>query len=198
MIFWCLRLQVVVVAALAFWLSFLGEPVEARETYQQFLSRILAAPPKAVEVKSDVETAIFLATNAYRKAQGLKPLRPASSMLRDAARVQAMDLLVMGAMGHVSSTGQDFESRMRALRPGQMFLPAMAENAARQTKKILTSAENANGLVQQWVKSSGHRKNMVDKSYLTIAIGAVQRGNEVYAVQIFMGPEVKTNLTSGQ
>ena len=107
-----------------------------------------------------------------------------------------MDLLERGAMDHVSSTGHDFTSRMRALRPGQMILPAMAENAARQTKMVLTSGENAQALVQQWIKSSGHRKNLIDRSFVGIAVGAVQKGDVVYAVQIFVGPDVKTNMTS--
>ncbi len=194
LIFWCARLQLVAVGIFALGLLIGSNNSDARETYQQFSLRMLAAPPEDMLIKPDVEAAILMATNAFRKYKGLRPLKLASKALRDAARVQAMDLLEMGKMGHVASTGHDFAGRMRALRPGQMILPVMAENAARQTRKKLSSTENAAALVQQWIKSAGHRRNMADASFVTIAIGAVQRGDVVYAVQIFSGPDVKTNF----
>ena len=97
-------------------------------------------------------------------------------------------------MGHTASTGHGFESRMRAILGKSMFLPAMAENAARDRRKGKGNLEKAQGLMAQWIKSPGHRKNLGNMSYMTVAIGAVRRGDEVYAVQIFVGPETKTNL----
>jgi uncharacterized protein YkwD len=193
LIFWCVRLQSIAIGLFALGLFFVSES-HARETYQQFSQRLLATPPKGSVIKPDLEVAILMATNSFRKSKGLRALKPASEELRNAARVQAMDLLDMGKMGHVASTGHDFAARMRALRPGQMILPVMAENAARQTKKKLSSAENASSLVQQWITSASHRRNMADASFVTIAIGVVQRGDVVYAVQIFSGPDVKTNF----
>ena len=156
LIFWRVRLWVVATGIFALGLLFCTNNAFARETYQQFSQRILAAPPTGSVIKPDVEAAILMATNAFRKTKGLKALKLASAALRDAARVQAMDLLEMGKMGHVASTGHDFAARMRALRPGQMILPVMAENAARQTRKKLSSAENANALVQR----TGHWCNV--------------------------------------
>lgn len=169
-------------------------PATARETYQAFVTRMLAAPPAGAAVETDIEGAILSATNSYRIKKGLKPLQRDHTRLTDAARAQAMDLLATGTMGHASSTGFGFESRMRALHPGQMFLPAMAENAARQRKPGLSDMAKAADIVQQWINSSGHRKNLASRSYVTVAIGAVKRGDEVYAVQIFSGPDVRTNM----
>lgn len=108
-----------------------------------------------------------------------------------------MDLLGQGGMRHVSSGGHAFESRIRALKPGQMFLPSLAENAARLRNSSLSDASKAQALVAQWVKSTSHRKNMVNRTYVTVAIGVVSQDDDVYAVQIFSGPEVKTNMTGG-
>jgi uncharacterized protein YkwD len=58
----------------------------------------------------------------------------------------------------------------------------------------LSDAEKAQALVQQWITSPGHRKNMTNRTYMTIGIGVVTKGNTTYAVQIFSGPVVKTNL----
>ena len=171
---------------------------EARETYVQYAERILAEPADGSVVRSDLEAAVLRATNAYLSSNGLKPLKPASAVLVKAARAQAMDLLMQGGMGHVSSNGYGFESRIRAFYPGQMFLAPMAENAARLRNSGLSDSAKAQALVQQWVKSSGHRKNMVNRTYQSVAIGVVSRGRDVYAVQIFSGPVVKTNIMGGQ
>jgi uncharacterized protein YkwD len=169
-------------------------PAQARETYLQMATRLLDQPPGGASVRTDLETLVLRATNSYRAQQKLPPLKLAKSNLVFGARAHAMDLLAQSGMGHVSSGGHGFESRVRALNKGQMFLAPMAENAARLRNSSLSDAKKAQALVTQWIKSSGHRKNMVNRTYVTVAIGVVTQGDDVYAVQIFSGPEVKTNL----
>ena len=60
--------------------------------------------------------------------------------------------------------------------------PAMAENAARQDGD---GGESAAQLFQQWVKSPPHRKALVSLAYNFVSTGVVQRGNNIWAVQIF-------------
>ena len=182
------------VAAALVLIVFLPEFSNARETYVQYAERILAVPPEGAAIRPDLEAAVLRATNAYLSSEGLKPLKKADDILVKAARAQALDLLLQGGMGHVSSTGYNFESRMRAVRPGQMFLSPMAENAARLRNTGLSDSAKAQALVQQWIKSQGHRKNMLNRTYVSIGVGVVSRGKAVYAVQIFSGPEVKTNI----
>ena len=168
--------------------------VEARESYANLVSRILSAPPEGAEIREDMEQAILVAVNAYRKSKGVAALKPIAGTMRSAARAHAMDLLSTATMGHTASSGHDFASRMRALQPGKLFLPPMAENAARQRQAGLSATAKAQKLVLQWIGSQGHRKNLVNRTYTRVATGTVMRGNDVYAVQIFLGPEVKTNL----
>jgi uncharacterized protein YkwD len=169
----------------------------ARETYVQFAQRILASPPEGAEVRGDLEKAVLRATNSYRASKGLPGLKVADAKLLTAARAHAMDLLMMAGMGHTSSNGYGFESRVRAFHQGQMILAPMAENAARVRKGDLSDAQRAQNVVTQWIKSSGHRKNMTNRTYTAVAIGVVKRGDDVYAVQIFTGPTVKTNMMFG-
>jgi uncharacterized protein YkwD len=167
----------------------------ARETYVQLANRLVDQPPNGAVVRTDLEAMVLRATNSYRATLKLPPLKPGNAILMLGARAHAMDLYAQQGMGHVSSGGHDFESRMRALNKGQMFLAPMAENAARLRNSSLSDAKQAQALVTQWVKSSGHRKNMVNRTYMTVAIGVISQGEDVYAVQILSGPEVKTNLT---
>lgn len=167
---------------------------QARESYVQYAQRLLTQPPEGAGVRSDLEAMVLKATNAYRASKKLPALKPASTTLLQAARAHAMDLLATGGMGHTASTGHGFESRMRAFHDGQMVLAAMAENAARVRNPGLKAGQQAQRLVQMWVGSSGHRKTMVDRTYQLVATGVVSRGDDVYAVQIFSGPTVKTNM----
>jgi uncharacterized protein YkwD len=171
--------------------------VVARETYVQFADRLLTERPEGTEVRVDLEAAVLRATNSYRASKRYPALKKADQKLLIAARAHAMDLLASSAMGHTSSTGYGFESRVRAFYEGQMILAPMAENAARLRNSTLSDSERAQALVQQWIKSAGHRKNMINRTYTTVAIGVVSRGDDVYAVQIFSGPQVKTNMFGG-
>jgi uncharacterized protein YkwD len=186
----CIRLWLLV---LAFMLS-TGGLAGAAEGYRAFAERIVAQPPQGAQVAEDIERAILQSLNSYRASKGRKPLKRASADLVLAARAQAFDLMQTNSMGHGASTGHSFESRMRAMLGKAMFLPAMAENAARDRRKDVGNAGKAQGLMTQWIKSPGHRKNLTNLSYVAVAIGAVKRGDEVYAVQIFVGPETKTNM----
>jgi uncharacterized protein YkwD len=168
--------------------------VSAAESYRAFAERIVAKPPEGAKIVEDVERAILQSLNSYRASKGRKPLKRAPPALVLAARAQALDLMQTNSMGHGASTGHNFESRMRAILGKAMFLPAMAENAARDRRKDVDNAGKAQGLMTQWIKSPRHRKNLTNLSYVAVAIGAVKRGDEVYAVQIFVGPETKTNL----
>jgi uncharacterized protein YkwD len=47
--------------------------------------------------------------------------------------------------------------------------------------------------MQQWIKSRSHRKALVSRDYVSVSIAVVQRGEKIYSVQIFSGPEVKTS-----
>jgi uncharacterized protein YkwD len=173
-------------------------PVAAQETYVSFANHLVSAPPAGASFSASLERAIVAAANAYRRSQGYSNLKSSSGKMAFAARAQAMDLLVQGRVGHVSAHGNDFESRMRALRPGVMNLPMMGENAARSTRHGLSDAELADYIVQQWIKSPAHRHALVSRDYSIVATGVARRGSEVYAVQIFVGPEVESNINLPQ
>ncbi len=167
----------------------------ARDTYVVFAKRLVASETADRRFRADLEQYLLGATNGYRKAQGRSRLS-ANARNLGAARAHAMDMAQNDFVGHVASTGQGFDSRMRAFRPGALFLPRMGENAARVSSAEAANAAKASKLMQQWINSSSHRKALVSKDFTSVSTGVVQRGNKLYAVQIFSGPEVKSNLGS--
>ncbi|MCA0432817.1 MAG: CAP domain-containing protein [Proteobacteria bacterium] len=165
------------------------------EPYVSFATRLVENPPEGVRFRPDLEDVLVGSANVYRQGKRVKGLAKVNDgKLLLAARAHALDLLQQNAMGHRSSTGYDFESRMRSLFPGMMFMSRMAENAARERSKGPADAAKAQKLFQQWVKSTSHRKALLSRDYTRVATGVVQKGDVIYAVQIFTGPEVKSNL----
>lgn len=172
-------------------------PVRAAyETYLAMVERLNEQAMAQKLVRPDLEIELLQLANSYRQSQGLPALKMDKAN-QAAARAHALDMMQGHFMGHVASSGQGFESRMRALRPGQMFLPRLGENAARVSRPGVVDAKMAAGLFQQWVKSAPHRHNLVSRDYVSVATGVVSQGNVLYADQIFAGPEVKTNVGSG-
>lgn len=167
---------------------------EARETYAAYVARITAALPGGASYRDDLEQVLFASVNAYRTSKGLKSLRKANDTLAAAARAHAADMMQNDFVGHTSSSGAGFESRMRALHPGVMMLPRMAENAARERSKGEPNDDKARKLFQQWVNSGAHARTMRSRDYVSVATGVVEKDGKLFAVQIFEGPTLKTNM----
>ena len=166
----------------------LGTAVETgAKTYLEIARGSLKNLPAEARLREDLEAVIASQANAYRQSKGVKALQ-ASPLLRDAARAQAVDMMLNGYVGHRASSGHEFDSRMRAFLGISMGLPQMAENAARDTQKGEADSAKARRLFQQWVESRPHRKSLLNGDYKFVSTGAVQRGNKIWAVQIFFAP----------
>ncbi len=163
----------------------------ARETYVQLVSR-MAAAATPVE-RPDLENQLFQLANQYRKSRGLRGLSLNQS-LHEASLAHAMDMMQHNYMGHVASSGHDFDSRMRALRNGAMNLPSMGENAARLSHGDANDSQAAQKIFQQWLNSPPHRHALASRDYVSVATGVVAQDGKIYADQIFVGPEVQTNI----
>lgn len=168
-------------------LSLATAPDAPAKTYLETATGSLSNLPEDARFREDLEAEIAAQANAYRKSKGISPLQP-SPLLRDAARAQAVDMMVNNYVGHRASTGQEFDSRMRAFLKSPMTLPQMAENAARDTQKGNADRAKARRLFHQWVGSRPHRKTLLNSGYRFVSTAVVQRGNKIWSVQIFWAP----------
>jgi uncharacterized protein YkwD len=164
-----------------------SQSVLASETYAEFVVRMNNVAVEGYHFRPDLENTVLRLANQYRASRGAGALKPNSKLLR-AARAHALDMAMHDFVGHVSSNGRDFDSRMHAIMPGQLFLPSMGENAARASDGV------AQSLMTQWIKSPPHRRVLSSRSYVSVATAVVQKGTKLYSVEIFSGPEVKTNM----
>ena len=173
---------------------FSASPVLARETYVVLVARMVGEAMSNKLEREDLELKLFLLANSFRQANGVAALK-LNQTAHNASLAHAMDMLQHNYMGHIASTGQDFDSRMRALRNGAMALPSMGENAARLSHSDVGGPDAANKIFEQWVKSPPHRHTLLSRDYISAATGVVAQGGKIYADQIFVGPEVVTNMT---
>lgn len=165
-------------------------------SYKEFAESLVANPPPGSAFRSDIEGELLILTNAYRAAKGLSRLA-ADEVFLMAARAQAADMMINNFIGHRASDGTPFERRLRALAGNIQRFGTVGENAARESQKTPVDAAKAAALFQQWVDSRPHRANLKKADYAYLATGVVQRGNTIWAIQIFRGEERKGLLFGG-
>lgn len=173
-------------------------PVYAAEAYSTYAKRLVNNPPETALIREDLAELLVLEANQFRKSKKAKALARGDETLQLAARAHAIDMIKGDFVGHTATTGQGFEQRMRSFFPGQMVLGALAENAARERSKGPPDAAKLRKLFQQWIKSGSHRRTLESRTYTRVATAVVQKGDHLYAVQIFAGPPVKTNMNFGK
>lgn len=110
-------------------------------------------------------------TNAERVDAGCAPLGT-DSRLAAAAQGHAEDMSANSYFDHVSRDGRRFDDRISA----QGYPSPGGENIAR-------GQESAAEVVQGWMNSPGHRRNIEDCDFTTIGVGFTDDGN--YWVQNF-------------
>jgi len=154
--------------------------------YLDYAQGLAANPPAGAQYRPDLEARLAQLLNAYRAEEGKEPMTPDDAFLIP-ARAHAADMMLNGFMGHTSSTGASFQGRMQAFVGDVTKYPSLGENAAKDTQDTPVDDAKAAALFQQWVKSRSHRKNMVNRSFRFVSTGVIQRGDKIWAVQIFFG-----------
>ncbi|WP_433016591.1 CAP domain-containing protein [Kribbella sp. CA-294648] len=106
------------------------------------------------------EAQVLQLTNSERSKAGCGPLRTNSALTR-AADLHAADMVARHYFDHTSLDGRSPFDRMKA---AGFTGGAMAEN-------IAVGYKSAAAVVDGWMKSEGHRKNILNCDYTMIGIG---------------------------
>ena len=130
-----------------------------------------------------VERSIIEGTNRFRHSQGLEPVHR-DAVLERAARDFVAYLASTDRFDH-QADGRTPGGRAQA--KGYEFC-LVAENIAYEfNTRGFTTAALADGLVDGWIKSPGHRKNMLDARAVDTGVAVAQsaKTGRYYAVQMF-------------
>jgi uncharacterized protein YkwD len=131
-----------------------------------------------------LEDEILLVVNRERARAGSGPLTPVPAMNRT-ARLYAVELAERGEIEHASSTPGRRTFRQRIEIEGVRARIA-GENLARLTASPERLAPQ---VVDAWMRSRGHRMNMLDRTFTRTGLGAWLGPDGVwYVVQVFATP----------
>lgn len=122
--------------------------------------------------------------NRERKSADLKPLK-LNKKLNSIAVIKAKD---MAAEKKLSHTSRKFGTTFNLLKKKGIKFGAAAENIAR-------GHNTPEFVMERWMKSSGHRKNILGREYDEIGIGrAADNEGKLYWVQIFTKKKSKSDV----
>lgn len=152
----------------------------------------LTAKPSAADLSrlgishaEQVEKVILDLTNAERQKMQLPALLP-DKMLEEAAREHSDDMMARDFFDHVNPDGQT--SGDRVSEEHRRLIGLSGENISRGTGLNLSDpAKVAEQIVDGWMKSTGHRENILRPEYTHLGVGVSVRGKEVRATQNFAG-----------
>ena len=134
----------------------------------------LITVPEADTSVSNFETEVVRLVNQIRSQNGLKPLTQDWQLSR-VARVKSQDMADKNYFSHTSPT---YGSPFDMMKSFGISYKTAAEN-------IATGQKTPQSVVNAWMNSSGHRKNILNPSFTTIGVGYVAKGN--IWTQMFIG-----------
>ncbi len=125
---------------------------------------LASAAPASAATNADLEKQVITLVNAERRKVGCAGLRTGTA-LRTAARLHSADMVKYRYFSHTSRDGRSPWDRIRA----QKYYWGSAENiAAGQT--------TAKSVVSAWMKSTGHRKNILNCKNKAVGVGVARGG----------------------
>ncbi len=147
-------------------------PVAALGAATMTASPVQAAPAKASEVA--LQTTVNKLVNAERVKRGCSALK-VNAQLTTAARGHSAWMAQTGKFSHTGRGGSRFVSRVKAAG----FSNPSAEN-------IAWGYRDAAAVVDGWMKSPGHRANILNCKSKTVGVGVVfAAGGTPYYTQDF-------------
>lgn len=133
-----------------------------------------ATPSSAAVSTTTMASQVISLTNAQRAKHGCRPLAT-NRALNASALAHSRDMVSRNYFSHVSPRGSTFVTRARAAG----YQHAMAENIAWGYR---TPAQ----VVAAWMKSPGHRKNILNCGARSVGVGVWIKSNGApYWTQVF-------------
>lgn len=135
--------------------------------------------PAAQSAKTaQIETAIRQQINQVRQQNGLTALKP-NERLASVARNYSQQ---MAAKNFFSHTGADGSTLVQRVKAGGISYWIVGENLFKSTN-IPNPVPVA---VEGWMKSPGHRENILRPAFTETGVGVWQTGSTYYVTQLFL------------
>jgi uncharacterized protein YkwD len=182
-----------VVVAVVIAITVAGLPVVPEDANGlQNTSSSAAEEESSVFNQTEVERYVWQFTNQKRLENGLNRLEYAPRIV-DSARNHAHNMAKNGYVGHTQPNGQTMEQRYsgECRYPGENAFGAWYEKnfeawRTGEMKYVTTEQELARYLVNGWMRSEGHRENILNPRWKELGVGVYKRDDgKVFAAQTF-------------
>ncbi len=118
-----------------------------------------------------LNAALFFATNTERLRHRLLPFQP-SRALTESAFEHSRDMALRGFFSHQNPKDAAKRTPWQRMAAKGVTGGHRAENIAMRTVHGTTYLAAANAIVQQWMKSPGHRANILNPKFTHVGCGA--------------------------
>ncbi|MBW4696468.1 MAG: CAP domain-containing protein [Aphanocapsa lilacina HA4352-LM1] len=125
-----------------------------------------------------MEERIVRDINAIRGRGNLAPLKPNAKL----AQVARSYSRLMAEQNFFSHTGPKGDSVADRVRSAGVFYLVVGENLA----YVGGSKRPVEIAVRGWMKSPGHRENILRPVYMETGVGGWKKGNRIYFTQVFL------------
>jgi uncharacterized protein YkwD len=142
-------------------------------------------PPPGVKHLPRLEDLVFELTNQARQAKGLPPLIQDAD-LTQVARAFSDDMMVRRFFDHTTPDGVTFDERLAERYPHRVRI--MGENIWYASGYNIGKLQQvAKEIVDDWMRSPGHRENILDPKFTHLGVGVSARHRTIRATQEFVG-----------
>ena len=138
--------------------------------------------------RSDIEHRVRDLVNGERTHARLQALRD-DDRLSAVARAHSEDMARRRFFSHVNPSGEDPTARGRRAGYecrrilGDVIRVGLAENLYEASGTARDDIEHRS--VEGWMKSPGHRANILEKNYSRTGVGVAVAGGAIYITQLF-------------
>ena len=135
----------------------------------------------------ELERRIFQLTNEARRKNGL-PSLDSDNDLAAKARAKSDDMLINKYFSHTSPEGKTIKDRFQEEKPASFqTISRVGENIYMGSRFDYSGdiKTQARMIVDGWMTSPGHRRNVLDPNYTRLGVGVAAKDKMCYATQIF-------------
>jgi uncharacterized protein YkwD len=137
----------------------------------------------------ELERRIFQLTNEARRKNNL-PTLDWDSSLAVKAREKSDDMLTNNYFSHSSPDGKTLKDRFQDEKPASIRnISQIGENIYMGARLDFSTdiKTQARLIVDGWMTSPGHRRNILDPKYTHLGVGVAAKDKMCYATQVFAG-----------
>ena len=142
---------------------------------------------KPGELSRSVEGLLFEASNQARLRKKLPPLE-SEDILVKAARDHSQDMLRRNYLSHFSPEKKSVVDRVKKYQP--KLERSVGENlhTISSSQGLVDARAISAQMMEDWMDSSSHRKNILAKDYRFLGVGCASDGQTIFCTQVFAGP----------